>query len=65
MEDFDPRPLKFRGTAAHRLPDLVDKLRGEQLCISLLFNPKCQSNTIDRETPQQPCSHNVPDAVKV
>ena len=36
MEDFDPRPPEFRGSTMSRLPELVDKLRGEQLCISLL-----------------------------
>ncbi len=38
MEDFDPRHVEFRGTARDRLPQLLEKLRGEQLCISLLFD---------------------------
>ena len=41
VEDYDPRPPAFRGTAADRLPALLDELRGEQLCISLLFDAKC------------------------
>ena len=38
LEDFDPRPVEFRGSASEHLPDLLDKIRGEQLCISLLFD---------------------------
>ena len=41
IEEFDPRPQEYRGTVASRLPQLLDKLRGEQLCISLLFDVKC------------------------
>ena len=38
LEDFDSRPVEFRGSASEHLPDLLDKIRGEQLCISLLFD---------------------------
>ena len=38
MEDFDPRPAEFRGTAHDRLPGLLEKIHGENLCISLLFD---------------------------
>lgn len=38
LEDFDPRPLEFRGTAYDHLPGLLKKIRGEHLCISLLFD---------------------------
>ena len=40
VEDFDPRPQKYRGTANERVPILLDKIRGEGLCISLLLDPK-------------------------
>ena len=33
VEDFDPRPPEFRGLAANPIPDLLDKVRGEQLGI--------------------------------
>ena len=39
MEDFDLRPAEFRGLVTSRLPDLLDKVRGERLSISLLFDP--------------------------
>jgi len=40
VEDFDPRPQKYRGTVKERVPVLLDKIRGEGLCISLLLDPK-------------------------
>ena len=40
VEDFDPRPQKFRDTIKERVPVLLDKIRGEGLCISLLLDPK-------------------------
>ena len=38
LEDFDPHPEEFRGIACANLPALLEKIRGEQLCISLLFD---------------------------
>ena len=40
IEDFDPRPIEYRGTARDCLPNLLEKVHGEQLCISLLFDEK-------------------------
>ena len=40
VEDYDPRPLKYRGTVKERIPALLDNIRGEGLCISLLLDPK-------------------------
>ena len=42
VENFDPRPEKFRGVASSRLPELLQKLKGEQPCISLLFDEHFQ-----------------------
>ena len=38
LEDFDPRPDKFKGTAKNSLPALLSALREEELCISLLLD---------------------------
>ena len=38
LEDFDPRPVEFRGTVRAGLPALLEKIRGENLCVSLLFD---------------------------
>ena len=38
IEDFDPQPDHFKGTAPDRLPSLLKKLQGENLCVSLLFD---------------------------
>ena len=40
VKDFDPRPLKYRGTLKGHVPALLDEIRGEDLCISLLSDPK-------------------------
>ena len=42
LEEFDPRPESDRGTVRDRLPDLLDKVRGKGLCISLLFDSSMQ-----------------------
>ena len=38
LEDFDPRPDRFKGTAKNSLPALLNDLCGEELCISLLLD---------------------------
>jgi len=37
VEDFDPWPPEFRGTAKDCLPDSLCKLKGEQLCLYCLI----------------------------
>lgn len=61
VEDYDPRPPQFRGTASDRLPALLEEIRGEQLCVSLLFDKKCRHwNAEDEQHMNQPSKHNVP-----
>ena len=38
LEDFDPRPMEYRVTANDRLPELLDKLCGKGLCVSLTLD---------------------------
>ena len=59
VEDFDPRPSEFRGSAASRLPELLENLRGEQLCVSLLFDSQCRRANLKRS--EQPSSYYMPD----
>jgi len=47
IEDFDPRPSQFKGTVKANISKLLDKLDGEDLCISLLLDSRYQ----------QECSH--------
>lgn len=61
LEDFDPRPLEFRGTLKDRLPALLEKIRGEHLCMSLLFDEHFQ-HWENAETPLQP---QLPDVVSL
>ena len=56
VEDFDPRPEIFRGTAPSRIPELLQKLKGEQPCISLLFDPQHR-----HEKSHQPATHSFPN----
>ena len=61
LDDFDPRPAIFRGSASSRLPELLhNKVKGEQLCISLLLDPHYQEQT--SQTSQQPSSSSLPHA---
>ena len=40
LEEFDPRPEKYRGTAKENLKPLLESVRDQGLCISLLLDPK-------------------------
>lgn len=60
VEDFDPRLVSFRNSAKSRLPDLLQKVKGEQLCISLLFDEQFQC-----ERSLQPSDHNVPNLLQL
>ena len=57
VEDFDPRPEKYRGTANDMLPTLLSKVRGQGLCISSLHDAKSRywcSESAMPSTPEQP-----------
>ena len=56
LENFDPRPPEYRQQIQSRIPDLLDKVRGEQLGISFILDPSLQQSS----TPQ-PSSHSKPD----
>ena len=60
VEDYDPRPPEFRGTASARLPALLEDIRGEHLCVSLLFDKKCRYWNTEDEKSNQPTGHSVP-----
>jgi len=49
-------PQEYKGDAASRLPVLLDKVRGEQLGISLLFDSHFCSSAVEPQT----SSHNLP-----
>lgn len=40
LENFDPRPQEYRGTAVSHLPELLGKVRGKGLSISLSLDPQ-------------------------
>ena len=54
VQDFDPRPLQYRGTAKTELEALLSKVKGKGLGISLLLDPTyCDRNTV-KSTPVAP-----------
>ena len=55
LGNFDPRPPEFRGDAASRLPEFLDKVKGEQLGISLLLDSHFCRSTVEQQT-----SHSIP-----
>ncbi len=42
LEEFDPRPPEYRNTSQARLKELLEKVRGKGLCISLMLDPESQ-----------------------
>ena len=53
-KDFDPRPLCFRGTTHERLPQLLDAICSQNLCVSLLFDTKFRHWESDTNAPENP-----------
>ena len=49
LEEFDPCPVELRGTANERLPELLEKLRGKGLSISLSLDSKTRCWNLDGE----------------
>ena len=59
MENFDPRPLKYRGTATTQMKDYLKKVCGKGLGVSMLFDPSTQywkTEEPERSSPQLPTS---------
>ena len=69
MEDFDPRPHKYRGMVKECVLVLLDKIRGEGLCISLLLDLKVRHwdnsliATPSISTPSLPKQSSVTDTI--
>lgn len=51
IEQFDPRPVQYRGTANDRLPALLDEIHGQGLCVSLLLDPRSRYWTSECSVP--------------
>lgn len=60
LEEFDPRPLQYRNTIKDNLPSLLESVRGQGLCVSLLLDSRlcvtdnsalCSSTTHTPELP--------------
>ena len=47
IEEYDLRPPAFRGSTAQRLPAPLQQLKGQQLCVSILFDPEWRQDTLE------------------
>ncbi len=59
LEEFDPRPAKYRGTAKENVEVLLENIRDQGLCISLLLDPKNRCWN-EGETPLSAATPNLP-----
>ena len=59
IEDFDPRPPECIGTVQSQLPELLDKIKEEKLCISLLLDPSYQNELSSTDIP---ADYNLPNS---
>ena len=53
LNDFDPLPVQYRGTAKNNCPTLLEKISGNHLCISLLFDERFQTRNSSEPTDLQ------------
>ena len=66
LEDFDPRPDRFKGIAKNSLPALLNDLCGEELCISLLLDSTlCPNDGTTLSSSSVPTSSTVPGIEKL
>ena len=60
IEDFDPRPPEFKGTVQAKLPELLDKIKEEELCISLMLDERYKHELLS--SVDQPLDYNLPSS---
>ncbi len=63
VEDFDPWPDCFRGMASQEIPELLLKLKGEQLCVSLLFDSQFHSDDLHSDDINIPGPSTLEDTI--
>jgi len=52
INDFDPRPDEYKGTASQKLQDFLEAMRGNDLGVSVLFDEKLRIWEKDAEAPE-------------
>jgi len=57
LADFDPRPQKFRGNAKELVPELLKKVKGDHLGVSVLLDPDYVEEV---QIAQKPSGVNIP-----
>ena len=63
VENFDLWPDCFRGMASKAIPLLLQKLKGEQLCVSLLFDSQFQSDDLHSDDINIPGPSTLEDTI--
>ena len=54
MENFDPRPIEYRGNAQLQLNQLLKQVKGKGLCVSLMFDPStCTQRDLELVSPSK------------
>ena len=69
LEEFDPRPPEYRGTANSELSTFLGKVRGRGLGVSLLFDSSTrvwtkESPSMPAESPDLPCRQQLEQTVR-
>ena len=52
LDDYDPRPIEYRGTTSEHLPSILKKIKGQQLSISLMLDRDCCHKESDEKSPK-------------
>lgn len=65
IEDFDPRPVQYRGTTSSRLPALLDSIRGQGLCVSLLLDPRTRHWSDHGSSEDSSTTPSLPDSASL
>lgn len=63
-EDFDPRPAEFRGKAPVLLQEFLEKVRGQSLGVSVMFDPQYRQETIPTSGPDIPNTSALKETVR-
>ena len=67
LEDLDSRPMSYRGTANNDLRAMLEKVRGQRLCVSLLFDSTaCYNDVSDKpkaSSPEMPTKKRLEETV--
>ena len=65
LDNFDPRPLEFRGNVTNRLPTFLEKFQDERLGISLLLDIRFYYHSFEQDGQQPTSSPSIPSTTSL